>query len=124
MTQPQTLEQWLADEEEKQKTGNLEPDRDELIAQINQLNLELVQEKKVSQTLEEKLKKAEKELEKEKELVTILTNYRNRERKDELTNRKDGLINIFIILISIVIACIIHFSKQKEEEKKEQITNF
>jgi hypothetical protein len=54
MTQPQTLEQWLADEEQKQKKKNLEPNKEELIAQINQLNLELTQEKKVSQTWEEK----------------------------------------------------------------------
>ena len=56
MTKKQTLEQWLANEEQKQKMI-LEPDEEtsaitpqELITQINQLNLELVQEKTVSQT--------------------------------------------------------------------------
>jgi hypothetical protein len=115
MTEHQTLEQWLADE--KQKTRNSEPNKEELIAQINQLNLELAQEKKVSQTWEENWKKAEKELENEKEWVTVLTNYRNWKRKDELTNT-------LIISVSIIIGCIIYYPKQKAVEEKKQITNF
>jgi hypothetical protein len=109
MTQPQTLEQWLADEEQKQKTRNLEPNKEELITQINHLNLELAQEKKVSQTWEEKWKKTEKELEKEKEWVTVLANYRNWKRKDELTNT-------LLISVSIIIGCIIYYPKQKEKK--------
>jgi hypothetical protein len=117
MTQPQTLEQWLANEEQKQKTRNSEPDKEELITQINHLNLELVQEKRNSQIWEENWKKAEKELENEKEWATVLTNYRN-------WKRKDGLTNALIISVSIIIGCIIHYFKQKEEEEKKQITNF
>ena len=113
MTQPQTLEQWLANEKQKQEARNSEPNKEELITQINRLNLELAQEKKVSQTWEEKWKKAEKELEKEKEWVTVLTNYRNWKRKDKLTNT-------LLISVSIIIGCIIYYPKQKEEEKKKQ----
>jgi len=123
MTQPQTLEQWLADEEQKQKTKNLEPNKEESIAQINHLNLELTQEKRISQIWEEKWKKAEKELEEEKKWVTVLTNYRNWKRNDN-RERNDVLINTLIILVSIVIGCVIHYFKQKEEKEKKQITNF
>jgi len=59
MTQQQTLEQWLADKEQKMR--NLEPDEEtfsipqqELIAQINHLNLELAQEKRISQIFTKK----------------------------------------------------------------------
>jgi hypothetical protein len=103
MTKHQTLEQWLADEEQKQKTRNSELDKEELITQINQLNLKLAQEKKVSQALAENWKKAEKEW------VTVLANYRNWKRKDELTNT-------LIISVSIIIGCIIYYPKQKEKK--------
>ena len=69
MTEHQALEQWLAEEEQKQETRNFEPDEEtpaipqpELIAQVNRLNLELTQEKRISQELAEKWKKAEKEI--------------------------------------------------------------
>ena len=112
MNKQQTLEQWLAAEKQKQEARNSEFNKEELIAQINQLNFELAQEKKVSQTWEEKWKKAEKEL--EKEWVTVLTNYRNWNDNRE---RNDKLVDMLIISVSVLIGCIYYF-EQKENKKK------
>jgi len=119
MTKHQTLEQWLADEEQKQEARNSESNKEELITQINHLNLELAQEKRVSQILAENWKKTEKELEKEKEWVTVLTNYRNKEKNDKLVN----ILTILLLSLSAT-SFTIYFFKQKAVEEKKQITNF
>jgi len=119
MTKHQTLEQWLADEKQKQEVRNSESNKEKLITQINHLNLELAQEKRINQIFQENWKKAEKELEKEKEWVTVLTNYRNREKNDKLVN----ILTILLLSLSAT-SFTIYFFKPKEEEKKKQITNF
>jgi len=126
MTQPQTLEQWLAAEEQKQKTRNFEPEEEissipqqELIAQINHLNLELAQEKRISQIFTKKWKEAEREVVKKQKEIVCLTGYQNREKNDKLVNI------LTILLLSLpAVSFTIYFFKPKEEEEKKQITNF